>query len=103
VGSLALGLVAAAMVGVGVAVGGLWRTSLAAEVTALVVIATYLIDLLGPPLKAPEWLLQATLSSHLGQTMIGRWDATGIVIAVALAVGGIAIGAWGLGRRDVKV
>ena len=54
-------------------------------------------------MKAPEWLLQATLSSHLGQTMIGRWDATGIVIAVALAVGGIAIGAWGLGRRDVKV
>jgi len=103
VGSLALGLVAAAMVGVGVAIGGLWRTSVAAEVTAFVVIATYLIDLLGPPLKAPGWLLQATLSSHLGQTMIGRWDATGIVIAVALAVGGIAIGAWGLGRRDVKV
>ena len=50
VGSLARGLFAAAMVGGGVAVGGLWRTSLAAEVTALVVVATYLVDLLAPPL-----------------------------------------------------
>ena len=35
VGSVALGLFAAAVVGVGVAVGGVWRTSLAAEIAAV--------------------------------------------------------------------
>src|SRR5207342_2692652 len=42
-GTAALGLFAAAIVGVGFAVGGLFRTSLAAEIAALVVVATYLI------------------------------------------------------------
>ncbi len=103
VGSLSLGLVAAAMVGVGFAIGGWWRTSLAAEVTAVVVVLTYLIDLLGPPLKLPDWVQQITLSSHMGQPMIGQWDATGIIAGVVIAVGGILLGAWGLGRRDISV
>src|SRR5262245_16113452 len=42
-GSVSLGLYAAALVGVGIAIGGLWRTSLAAEIVALLVVATYLI------------------------------------------------------------
>lgn len=103
VGSISLGLVAAAMVGIGVAIGGLWGTSLAAELTAVVVVVTYLIDLLGPPLKLPDWLQQLTIASHMGQPMIGQWDATGIVLALALAVGGVLVGAWGLTRRDVSV
>jgi len=57
-GSLSLGLYAAALIGVGIAIGVLWRTSLAAEIVALVVVATYLIDLLAPPLKLPDWLPQ---------------------------------------------
>ncbi len=103
VGSFSLGLVAAAMVGIGFAIGGWWRTSLAAEVTAVVVVLTYLIDLLGPPLKLPDWVQQLTLSSHMGQPMIGQWDAAGIIAGVVIAVGGILLGAWGLGRRDVSV
>ena len=79
VGSAALGLYAAAIVGIGVAVGGLWRTSLAAEIAALVVVATYLIDLIAPPLKLPDWVHQLALTAHLGQPMIGSWDPVGIV------------------------
>ncbi len=103
VGSISLGLVAAAMVGIGVAIGGLWRASLAAELTAVVVVVTYLIDLLGPPLKLPDWIQQLTIASHMGQPMIGQWDATGIGLALVLAVGGVLVGAWGMSRRDVSV
>ena len=100
-GSAALGLYAVAIVGVGVAIGGLWRTSLAAEFAALVVVATYLVDLLAPPLRLPDWFHQLALTAHMGQPMIGQWDVAGIVACVALAAGGIALGAWGMSRRDV--
>ena len=101
IGSAALGLYAAAIVGVGVAVGGLWRTSLAAEITALVVVATYLIDLVAPPLKLPDWVHQLALTAHLGQPMVGAWDPVGIVACLVIAVGGVLLGAWGMSRRDV--
>jgi putative exporter of polyketide antibiotics len=101
-GSTALGLFAIAMIGVGFAVGGLWRTSLAAEITALVVVATYLIDLIAPALSLPDWVHQLALTAHLGQPMIGDWDPVGIVACVVIAAGGIALGAWGIRRRDVS-
>jgi ABC-2 type transport system permease protein len=101
VGSASLGLFGIAVVGVGFAVGGLWRTSIAAEIAAAVVIATYLIDLLGPPLKAPDWFVQLALLDHYGQPMVGQWDEAGIVASVVIAVAGIVIGAWGMTRRDV--
>jgi len=102
VGSAALGLYAAAIVGVGLAVGGLWRTSLAAEIAALAVVATYLIDLIAPPLKLPDWLHQLALTAHLGQPMVGVWDPAGIAACLILAVGGTLLGAWGMARRDVN-
>ena len=101
VGCAALGLYAAAIVGVGFAVGGLWRTSLAAEIAALVVVATYLLDLVAPPLKLPDSIHQLALTAHMGQPMIGQWDATGVVACLVIAVGGILLGAWGMSRRDV--
>jgi ABC-2 type transport system permease protein len=102
VGTVALGAYAAAMVGVGVAIGGLWRTSLAAEVVAALVIATFLIGLLAPALKAPDWIQQLALTSHLGQPMIGVWDPVGMIACAVLCVGGIALGAWGMRRRDLN-
>jgi ABC-2 type transport system permease protein len=102
VGTLSLGLFAAAVVGVGFAVGGLWRTSLAGEIAAVFVVATYLVDLLAPALNLPGWLHQLALTSHLGQPMVGQWDVTGIVAAAVIAVGGILIGTWGMTRRDVS-
>ncbi len=101
VGSLTLALWAAAAAGIGFAVGGLWRTSLAAEITALVVIATFLIDFLGPALKWPDWIYQLALTAHMGLPMIGVWDWNGYAACVVIAVGGLLIGAWGMQRRDV--
>jgi ABC-2 type transport system permease protein len=100
-GSASLGLYAVAIVGVGVAVGGLWRTSLAPEIAALAVVATYLIDLLAPPLKLPDWFHQLALTAHLGQPMIGQWDVSGVIACLAIGAGGILIGAWGVTRRDI--
>jgi ABC-2 type transport system permease protein len=101
-GSASLGLYAAAFVGIGVAVGGLWRTSIAAEITAMVVVATYLLALLAPPLNLPDWVHQLALSTHYGMPMIGRWDAVGVVASLAIAAGGILVGAWGMARRDLR-
>jgi ABC-2 type transport system permease protein len=101
-GSMSVGLYGAALIGIGIAVGGLWRTSLAAEVVALVVIATYLIDLLAPPLGLPEWFHDLALTAHLGQPMIGQWDVAGVGACIAIAIGGVAIGAWGMARRDIS-
>ena len=101
VGSASLGFFAIAVLGVGFAIGGLWRTSLAAEIAAAVVIATYLIDLLAPPLKLPDWFQQLALVAHYGQPMVGQWDMAGVVASVVIAVAGILIGTWGITRRDV--
>lgn len=100
-GTAVLGLFAAAVVGVGFAVGGLFRTSIAAEIAALFVVVTYLVDLVGPPLGIPDWLHQLALTSHLGQPMVGIWDPVGMIACVVIAVGGIALGTWGMSRRDV--
>jgi putative exporter of polyketide antibiotics len=100
-GCASLGLYAGAIVGIGFAVGGLWRTSIAAEVAALVVVGTYLLDLVVPALKLPDWLHQLALTAHFGQPMMGEWDVVGVVACLVIAVGGIAIGAWGMTRRDV--
>lgn len=102
IGSASLGLYAAAVVGIGVAIGGLWRTSLAAEIAALVVVATYLIDLLAPPLNLPDWFHDLALTAHLGQPMVGNWDVTGVAACAVLAFGGILLGSWGMQRRDVR-
>lgn len=99
-GSITLGLYAAALAGVGFAVGG-FRISIAAEVVALVVVATYLIDLIAPALKLPDWFHQLALTAHMGQPMVGNWDVAGIVACLVFAGGGLAVGGWGMGRRDV--
>jgi len=101
-GSLSLGLFAIAIVGVGFAIGGLWRTSLAAEIAALVVVATYLIDLVAPALALPDWFHQLALTAHFGQPMIGQWDVAGVVASLVIFVGGVALGAWGMRRRDIR-
>jgi ABC-2 type transport system permease protein len=96
-----LGLATAAFAGVGLAAGGLVRASLAAPVAAGLVIATFLLDTLGEALDLPDAVLNLSLYRHLGQPMVGVFDPVGIVAATALAVGGLLIGAWGLGRRDL--
>ena len=100
-GTAVLGLAAAAFTAIGLAVGGLVRTSLAAGVTAVLVIATFLIDTLGAALKLPDPILELSLYKHLGQPMAGVFDPVGIVAAVVMVVGGVAVCAFGLTRRDI--
>ncbi len=100
-GTATLGLFAAAVVGIGFAIGGLWRTSLAAEIAALFVVATYLVGLVATPLGLPDFVRQLALTTHLGQPMMGNWDAAGMVACLVIAAGGIGIGAWGVSRRDI--
>jgi hypothetical protein len=33
--------------------------------------------------------------------MVGQWDTVGIVTCLVIAIGGIAVGAWGIRRRDI--
>jgi ABC-2 type transport system permease protein len=102
VGGIAvLGLSAAGFAGVGLAAGGLVRASLAVAVTAFLVIATFLIDTLGAALKLPDPILQLSLYKHLGQPMAGVFDPVGIVVAVVMVVGGVAVCAFGMTRRDI--
>jgi ABC-2 type transport system permease protein len=102
VGSFALGLFALAATGVGLAIGGVFRTSVAAEVVALLVVATYLLDILGGALAWPAWTRQLSLTAHMGQPMVGEWDIVGVVICGVLALGGLALGAWGIAQRDLR-
>ncbi|HEX7543781.1 MAG TPA: hypothetical protein VF361_03175 [Candidatus Limnocylindrales bacterium] len=100
-GTITLGLYAAALAGVGFAVGGLFRTSIAAEAAALVVVATYLVDFIVPALNLPDWVHQLALTAHMGQPMVGNWDAAGVVACLVIAAGGLLLGGWGMRRRDV--
>jgi putative exporter of polyketide antibiotics len=101
-GTLVLGLYAAALCGIGLAVGGVVGTRYAATVTVVFVILTWFVQLLGPLLNLPELIRQLALTSHFGQPMVGVWDPVGIVVSIALAIGGIAVGSWGFARRDVR-
>jgi polyether ionophore transport system permease protein len=101
-GTLTLGLFALAATGVGLAIGGIFRTSVAAETVALLVVATYLLDVLGEALSWPDWTRQLTLTAHMGRPMIGEWDLVGVVACLVLALGGMALGAWGIARRDLR-
>jgi ABC-2 type transport system permease protein len=100
-GMLTLGLFAAAAAGIGFAVGGAIRASIAADIVVLAVVVTYLVDLIAPALKLPDWVHQLALTAHFGQPITGNWDWTGVVACLAIAVVGLLIGAWGMGRRDV--
>jgi ABC-2 type transport system permease protein len=100
-GTLILGLSAMAFAGVGLAVGGLVRSSLAAPIAATLIFVTFLVDTIGTALDLPDPILQLSLFKHLGQPMAGVYDPVGVVIAIVLTVGGLAVGAWGLQRRDL--
>ena len=102
VGTVVLGLYGLALAGIGMAVGGVVSTAFAGEVIAAIVIITFLIDLIAPALKWPDWIHQIALTSHLGQPMIGNWDPVGMAACVVIAVGGLLVAGWGISRRDIE-
>ena len=101
VGIAVLALAAAAFAGVGLAAGGLIRTSLAVGVTGSLVIATLLLDTLGAALKLPDWVLDLSLYRHLGQPMAGVVEPFGVAVAAVMAIGGLILCTLGLRRRDI--
>jgi ABC-2 type transport system permease protein len=102
IGTLSLGLYAVAIAGIGIAVGGVIGTGAAGPTAAVVTILVWLIDIIAPPLGLPDAVRELALTSHFGQPMLGVWDPTGIVASLVLAVGGVAIGARGFARRDLR-
>jgi ABC-2 type transport system permease protein len=101
IGTLAIGLYAMALAGVGLAVGGLIGAEYAGPAVAALTIVTWLLDLVAGDLGLPAWVTQLALSSHMGQPMVGVWDGVGIVACLVLAVGGLGLGAWGMRCRDL--
>jgi ABC-2 type transport system permease protein len=102
VGTSVLVLYGLAIAGIGLAVAGWVRSSLGAVAAFAVAAGTILIDIIVPALQLPEWMQDLALTSHFGQPMVGDWDATGVAISLALAVGGLLLGAWGFSRRDLR-
>lgn len=101
VGTLSLGLFALAMAGIGIAIGGVLGSGYAAPAVAILTILIWFVDIIAPPLGLPAVLHELALTAHYGLPMLGQWDSVGIVASVLLGLGGVAIGAWGLSRRDL--
>ena len=101
IGVSVLGLYAAAIAGIGLAVGGLVRPSLAAPVALILAIGFFLWELIGSIVGLSDELLDLALQRHLGQPILGQFDLAGMVACVVLAVGGIALCAIGMRRRDI--
>jgi len=96
-----LALYGMALAGIGLAVGGLIRPSLAAPVTIVIGLAFYLLDVIGSILNLPDFVLDLALNRHLGRPILGSYDEVGLIACVALAAGGVALCALGMRRRDI--
>jgi ABC-2 type transport system permease protein len=101
-GAFVLALYGLAWAGVGLAVGGLVRSSLATPTVIALTVGTFLVTLFATALDLPDWVSELALSSHYGKPLIGDWDPVGIAASLALALGGLAVAVVGLNRRDVR-
>jgi polyether ionophore transport system permease protein len=101
-GSLILGVYAVALVGVGLAVGGLFGTRFAAPAVVSFVLVTWFVQIVGGLLNLPDVVQELALTKHFGQTFVGVWDWVGVVVSIGLGLGGIAVGAWAFARRDLR-
>jgi ABC-2 type transport system permease protein len=101
-GTLVLFAYGAALIGIGVLVGGLFGSRLAAPAVVVVVFLTWFVQLLGPLFNLPDWVVNLALTNHYGQPMVGVWDWGGIALSAIIAVAGLVIGAYAFDRRDLK-
>ena len=77
-------------------------TSWAAPAVALLAIVTWFVDTIVPAFGLPDIVHQLALSAHYGLPMLGQWDVAGLAASAVLLVGGVLIGAWAFGRRDLR-
>jgi ABC-2 type transport system permease protein len=101
-GAFVFALYGLAWAGLGLAVGGLVRSSLAAATVIALTVGSFLLELFATALKLPEWVANLALGAHYGQPFVGKWDAAGVIASVVLALAGLAVGAWGMARRDSR-
>ena len=101
IGVAVLGLYGMALAGIGLAVGGLVRPSLAAPVTLITALAFFLWELIGSIAKFPDEVLDLALSRHLGKPMLAQYDWPGMALCAALVIGGMLVCAYGMRRRDI--
>ena len=101
IGVLVLGLYGMALAGIGLAIGGLIRPSLAAPVTAILGLGFFIFDILGSVLDLPDPVRELDLNRHLGAPIIGDFDTVGLVICAVFAFGGLVVSAIGMQRRDI--
>jgi len=101
-GTLALGLYAIALAGIGVAVGGLIGTGAAGAAVAILTVLIWFVDIIVPAFGLPDVVHDLALTAHYGLPMLGQWDPVGIVASLVLGIGGVALGAWGFSRRDLR-
>jgi polyether ionophore transport system permease protein len=101
-GAFVFALYGLAWAGVGLGIGGLFRSSLAAGTVIVLTVGSFLLELFATALKLPDWVADLTLGTHYGRPFVGSWDASGIAASLALAFGGLVVGAWGMARRDVR-
>ena len=91
-----------ALAGIGLAVGGLVRPSLAAPVTLVLGLAFFLLDLIGSILDLPDVVLDLALNRHLGRPILGQFDVAGMALcAVARHRWRSSLCAIGMRRRDI--
>ncbi|MES1239395.1 MAG: hypothetical protein ABUL57_00885, partial [Chloroflexota bacterium] len=100
-GMAVLALYGMALAGIGLAVGGLIRPSLAGPVTIVLGLAFYLLDVIGSILDLPDWVLDLALNRHLGRPILGNYDEVGLIACAVLAVGGVVLCAIGMRQRDI--
>jgi ABC-2 type transport system permease protein len=101
-GSYVIALYGLALSGIGIAVAGTVRPGLAAATVVALTVLMFLDEILAVALHLPDWIAGLALGSHYGKPFLGDWDPVGVVASLALALGGIAVGAWGFRRRDVR-
>jgi ABC-2 type transport system permease protein len=101
-GAWVAGLYAAALAGVALACLGLGGVELAPAIPASLGIGFFAFDTFGSLLGLPSAVTSLSLTHHLGRPMAGSYDWPGMAMLAALAVGGVALGAWSMSRRDVS-
>jgi putative exporter of polyketide antibiotics len=71
-------------------------------VVVVFVLVTWFVQIVGGIMQFPDVVMQLVLTTHFGQTFVGVWDWAGVAASAVLGIGGIAIGAWGFARRDLR-
>jgi ABC-2 type transport system permease protein len=66
-----------------------------------ITVVGYVMSLLGPALRWPQWVLDLSPFTHLRMVPAQPWAATAGLTMLLLAAGSLAVGSWSFRRRDL--